>query len=211
MVLTLKQIEDQAQQLQQDRLRDFGAVAYAFCGGKFKMDEYFASAKRFERNFIKCDAAVALSATTLGLAGTMSFTNLSDRWRNIGNLVLVFDAAGTRVPEGTAHQIMRLLTAELKRANAASVINAARAYALGFEGTHQGAAADDDGFAGSLVHFNQCKRPDGQEHVNPLDILNPGEVFKVLFDGITGVTLAESFSGVISVTGFIEVADAVKG
>lgn len=209
--LTIEEITESAQQLQQQRLRDFGAIAFAFAGGKFKIDEYFTSAKRFERNWIKCDAAAALSATTAGLKGTLTFTNGTDRWRNIGALVLVIDAAGTRMPEGTLHQIHRLLTAEIKRQNGSSTINSARAYSVGVEGTLQGAAADDDGFGGEVQHFNRLMRPDGQEHMQPIDVLNPGEALNVILEGITGTTLAESFSGVISVTGHILCLDAVKG
>ena len=201
-------LANRAQKLQEDRLINFGAVGLAFAGGAFKVDEYFGSVKRFQRNWF-ASSAKNIVTTTTGIDVELEITIPEDRWCSAGALAIELNSA-VKVRGSTQQQLLDTLTVEIERANGKKTRNPLRAYTLGFSQL-QDEADEPLPSAGPLRSMNEHFINGTDDFVTPVDFLNPGETIKVRIAGLNGTTIAGSHNGVITAKAFIATYDGVKG
>jgi hypothetical protein len=204
----ISEMEKVAKKLQQDRLHNFGGIALAFAGAKFKVDEFDASAKRFERNIIGSDSQT-ICATTTYADKTLTFTNEKDRWCIVSGLVIEL-YADTIIEAPVAGQIYRSMAVELKRACGTSFQNALRGFVTGFDNVQAEADVPLPN-AGQVKLIKEMLIDGNLDNITPLDVWNPGEGMTLKLNGLNAITAAASHNGAIHARAYALTYDAIKG
>lgn len=200
-----------AQQLQEERLINFCAVGLATAGGKFKADEAFKSIKRFQRNWHKGAAVLITNGSTLWADAELNITIPEDRWSSIGQAhIELYNETAVVVNGKVCGQLFRLAKLEIKPPSGNGPESGSlRAHTFGFEQV-QGEADEIEMSAAQFRHLNEGVKGEG-EFVTPLGFANPGESVKLRIHGLTGTTIADSFTGNVYAVPHILTYDGVKG
>lgn len=211
MARSMNDMITKAQNVQEERLINFGAVGLSSGGGAFKADEYFRSAKRFKRVWQKGSAAAVCASTVLQDA-TLEITIPEDRWASVGAVVIELYNETAVVWNGkVCGQFFRLAKLEIVDPNGKSLESGSlRAHTFGVEQV-QGEADEIEMSAAPFRALNEHLIDGDSDFTMPLAFLNPGETIKMKITGLQGTTAADSFTGSVYAVPHICYVAAIKG
>lgn len=223
MATPKQEIEQLANRIRSQRFILFAAIASVLWDTAFKVDEFLQHNKQLEVNIIKGNS-VALAATTSFANTTITIPGADDRRRLVCAVGLVFDGGivSAKVRGEVAIQVHKNLTLNWQRRNGKSVDESIARYSLGF---NQGlmsdggaiAAADETPdtvvlpmLAGEHEALMRKLAPNGIESAmqGAIDLIEEGKSLTAKIEGLNGVTVAVSHSGV-NVTPYALVVDAL--
>lgn len=201
-VQTLKEaITGRSRRIKGTILATIGAAFLAMKGDAFNLDDYARRVNRIELNFPQGTLLTMVGSTTTAWAdGDWVLTNEKDRYRLLLNVgVIVGDTTeGTALADGALQQLTMLGRIDTKRTTGRTSREAFRRYSLGVDRGEQDGVTTLVAQAKHSDPLAQQLMPGGLEEAvaKAIDAQNPDEATTFSFNGLNGVTIADSVDGV---------------